>query len=435
VTPTERPALVRDEVVRVALQLLDEVGLDGLTMRSLAERLGVKAASLYWHLRDKDELAELLLEAINAEIPETDPGLPWRQRIEEAAWAWRRVLLRHRDAARLAMGRFVVRPETLRRIESVLGTLREAGFSPSDTANAAYIFSNFVPGFVVEETTPRPTDGRPTTQSPVSAPGLGIDEARLEIGWAKRLDIRADPLLPELYSAYSEGQPPEIYASNGVVNLLQTKGRKPSTLLLNATVPWTIEVRNGASNLSADLRGLQLRAFQVKGGTSSLELTAPIPAGTVPIQLSGGTSRFTIHRPAEVPVRIDVRGGISHLTFDQKPFRSAAELTVQSPGYERAADRYDVRLTGGVSRVEIDTVMPPESSARSTSPPRDSLSQAELSATQYPNLVALAGEIMNPSMDDRFRFGVKILLDGLEQRLHESRSRLPSPARGANSDR
>jgi hypothetical protein len=67
--------------------------------------------------------------------------------------------------------------------------------------------------------------------------------------------------------------------------------------------------------------------------------------------------------------------------------------------------------------------MPPESSAGSTSPPRDPLSQAELSATQYPNLVALAGEIMNPSMDDRFRFGVKILLDGLEQRLHESISR------------
>jgi hypothetical protein len=137
-------------------------------------------------------------------------------------------------------------------------------------------------------------------------------------------------------------------------------------------------------------------------------------------QLSGGTSKLTIHRPAEVPVRIDVRGGIGHLTFDQKPFRSGAELTVQSPGYERAADRYDVRLTGGVSRVAIDTVMPPESSATSSPSPRDPLSQAELSAAQYPNLVALGSQIMNSSMDDRFRFGVKILLDGLEQRLHES---------------
>jgi TetR/AcrR family tetracycline transcriptional repressor len=416
VSPTERPALDRDEVVRVALQLLDDVGLDGLTMRSLAERLGVKAATLYWHLRDKEELAELLLEAINAEIQEPDAGLPWRPRVEQAAWAWRQVLLKHRDAARLAMGRFVMRPETLRRVESVLATLREAGFSPEDTANAAYIFSNFVPGFVAEETTPRPA-APPQSQPPANAPALAVEHARLEVGWAKRLAIRADPLLPDLYAAYSDGQPPEIYAANGVVNLLQTRGRKPSTLVLNASVPWEIRVRNGASHLSADLRGLQLRAFQVEGGTSSLELTAPIPSGTVPIELAGGTSKLTIHRPAEVPVRIDVRGGISHLVFDQKSFRPAGELTVQSPSYERVPDRYDVRLSGGVSKLEVDTVMPPEASAATDDPARDPLSQADLSAAEYPNLVALAGEIMNASMDDRFRFGVKILLDGLEQRL------------------
>ena len=415
-SPTERAALDRDEVVRGALQLLDEVGLDGLTMRSLAERLGVKAASLYWHLRDKDELAELLLEAINAEIPEPEPGLPWRQRVEQGAWAWRQALLKHRDAARLAMGRFVMRPETLRRIESVLAALREAGFSPADTANAAYIFSNFVPGFVAEETTPRPAGPR-HSQPPAGAPVLDVEEARLEVGWAKRLVIRADPALPDLYSAYSDGQPPDVYAANGVVNLLQTRGRKPSTVVLNASIPWEIHVRNGASHLSADLRGLQLRAFHVAGGTSSLELTAPIPTGTVPIQLSGGTSKLRFHRPTEVPVRIDVRGGISHLTFDQKQFRSAGELTVQSPGYERVPDRYDIRLTGGASRIDVDTVMPPESSAATDAPARDPLSQADLSAALYPNLVALAGEIMNPSMDERFRFGMKILLDGLEQRL------------------
>jgi TetR/AcrR family tetracycline transcriptional repressor len=416
VTPTERPPLDRDEVVRVALQLLDEVGLDGLTMRSLAERLGVKAASLYWHLRDKEELAELLLEAINAEIPEPNPRLPWRERVEQGAWAWRQVLLKHRDAARLAMGRFVMRPETLRRIESVLAALREAGFSPADTANAAYIFSNFVPGFVAEETTPRPA-GSQHSQPTANAPVLAVEEARLEVGWAKRLAVKVDPLLPDLYTAYSDGQLPEIHAVDGVVNLLQTRGRKPSTLVLNATVPWAIHVRNGASHLSADLRGLQLRAFEVDGGTSSLELTAPIPTGTVVIQLRGGTSKLTFHRPAEVPVRVDVRGGVSRLTFDQKPFKSAGELTVQSPGYERGADRYDIRLTGGASKLEVDTVMPPDSPAATDAPARNPLSQTDLSAAQYPNLVALTSEITNPSMDTRFRFGLKILLDGLEQRL------------------
>jgi len=418
VSPIERSALDREEVVRVALRLLDEVGLDGLTMRSLAERLGVKAASLYWHLRDKDELAELLLEAINAEIPEPQPGLPWRLQLEQQAWAWRQALLKHRDAARLAMGRFVTRPQTLRRVEFVLATLRAAGFNDADTASAAYVFSTFVPGFVAEETTVRQA-GPERTQAPRAFQGPAVQQARLEVGSAKRLTITADPSLPDLYATYGDGQPPDIYASGGVVHLLQTRGRKLSTLVLNATVPWEIHVRGGAAQMSADLRGLQLRALVVEGGISALEVTASLPSGTVPIQLTGGASKLAFHRPAEVPVRVQVRGGVSHLVFDGKAFPSAGELTVQSPGYDRIPDRYELRLTGGASRLAVDTAMPPETNTAPKDHGRDGGPQslAGLPASQYPNLVALSGQIMTPSMDDRFRFGVRILLDGLERRL------------------
>jgi TetR/AcrR family tetracycline transcriptional repressor len=411
-------ALDRDEVVRVALQLLDEVGLDGLTMRSLAERLGVKAASLYWHLRDKDELAELLVEAINAELPDPPSGLPWRKRLEQEAWDWRQVLLKHRDAARLAMGRFVSRPITLRRIEMVLATLREGGFSQPDIANAAYLISNFVPGFVAEETAPRPADGEMAVQrAPVTS--LPIEQARLEIDWVSRLTIRADPTIPDLYAAYSEGKPPEVYASNGVVHLLHTRGRKPSVILLNATVPWEIHARHGASQFAADLRGLMLRAFDIDGGSSSLELTFPPPSGAVPIRLRGGTSKLTIHRPAEVPIRVEIRGGMNHLSFDRKTFTPAGELTVQSPGYDRVADRYDVSLTGGASKLVIDTAMPAELAPLSERQPAPTQSQSmsTLDPSQYPNLAAIAGQMMNPSMDERFRFALKVLLDGLERRL------------------
>lgn len=401
----------------MALQLLDEVGMDGLTMRALADRLGVKAASLYWHLRDKEELADLLLEAINAEIPLPQPGLPWRDRLERGAWEWRQALLKHRDAARLAMGRFVARPETLRRIEGVLATLHQAGFNPRDTADAAYLFSNFVPGFVAEETTARHSS-QDRVEPPASTPALAVRQARLEVGWASRLSIKADPTLVDLYVAYSDGQPPDVYAANGVVNLLQTRGRKPSAVVLNATVPWEIVLRKGASHLSADLRGLQLRGFLVEGGTSALELTAPVPSGTVPIEVTGGTSKLALHRPAEVPVRVEARGGISQLTFDGKPFRSAGELTVQSPGYDQRPDRYDVRLRGGVSKLVVDAVMPPDipvgAEASGLERPQ---SLADLPESEYPNLVALTGEILNPSMDDRFRFGLKVILDGLERRL------------------
>ncbi len=105
--------------------------------------------------------------------------------------------------------------------------------------------------------------------------------------------------------------------------------------------------------------------------------------------------------------------------FDHQPFRSAGELTVQSPGSDQVSDRYYVRLTGGVNKVVVDTAMPPEMPAAPDvrRQDRDPQSLADLPASRYPNIVALAGQIMNPSMDDRFRFGLKILLDGLERRL------------------
>src|SRR5260370_41392751 len=93
--------LDRAQVVRAALALLDEVGLDDLTMRRLAERLGIKAASLYRHVRDKNELLAMLGDAISAEIPLPSQELPWREALARAARDYRRALLAHRDGARV----------------------------------------------------------------------------------------------------------------------------------------------------------------------------------------------------------------------------------------------------------------------------------------------------------------------------------------------
>jgi hypothetical protein len=71
-----------------------------------------------------------------------------------------------------------------------------------------------------------------------------------------------------------------------------------------------------------------------------------------------------------------------------------------------------------VSKIVVDSAMPPErSAAADTSAQERPQSLGDLRASDYPNLVALAGEIMNPSMDDCFRFGPKVILDGLERRL------------------
>src|ERR671930_1356930 len=84
--PQRRPSVTREQVVREALALLDAVGFDGLTMRRLAERLGVQAASLYNHIRDKHELLALLADTICGEVRAPDPHRPWREQLETVAW-------------------------------------------------------------------------------------------------------------------------------------------------------------------------------------------------------------------------------------------------------------------------------------------------------------------------------------------------------------
>lgn len=146
-----RQPLDQAQVVRAALALLDEVGLDDLTMRRLAERLGVKAASLYRHVRSKDELLVLLADEITGEIPFADASGSWRDQITAIAWNVRRGLLAHRDAARVLANTAPFGPRRLQHIEALLRVLRAAGLSRRDAARAAYHCNNFVTEFAADE--------------------------------------------------------------------------------------------------------------------------------------------------------------------------------------------------------------------------------------------------------------------------------------------
>ena len=109
-----RQPLTREDLVRAALEVLDEAGIDGLTMRNVAARLGVQSASLYWHVRDKDELLALIADAICAEIKPPRPDRPWIDQLVAMAWEFRRVLLAHRDAALVLANTPPVGPNRLR---------------------------------------------------------------------------------------------------------------------------------------------------------------------------------------------------------------------------------------------------------------------------------------------------------------------------------
>ncbi len=146
-----KPPLGKEQIVEAALALMDQIGLDGLTMRNLAEKLGIKAGSLYWHVRNKEELLDLLADAVCAGVREPDPNLPWRERLEGLAHEYRQALLVHRDAAQLLAGTLPTGVNRLHLMESVFSALLAAGFIHQDAAYAGFLMNDYVTEFVIEE--------------------------------------------------------------------------------------------------------------------------------------------------------------------------------------------------------------------------------------------------------------------------------------------
>ena len=175
--------------------------------------------------------------------------------------------------------------------------------------------------------------------------------------------IHADPSTSDLYRSRFEGAVPEVWTEGGVVNIRYPRyfhpfGRRGRTgkIALNAAIPWHIEVRDGASKLTADLSQLKLGSFEVSGGASKVELTLPRVSGLVPVRVLGGASNVAIHRPEGVATRVRVVGGSTNLTFDDQHFGAVgSEVNLQSPNYDGTPERYDITITGGASNLAIDT--------------------------------------------------------------------------------
>lgn len=147
----QAPPLNIDRIVEAALSLLDRVGLEGLTMRHLAEQLGINAATLYWYVRDKQELLSLLAEAICREIQPPDPDALWRVRLETLMWQYRRVLRAHRDAAHILAATVPAGSYRLRLVDLTLAAVLAAGFDGWAASRAGRLVVDYTTGFVQEE--------------------------------------------------------------------------------------------------------------------------------------------------------------------------------------------------------------------------------------------------------------------------------------------
>ncbi len=144
--------LTLDRILDAAGRIADSEGLEALSMRRLGAELGAGATSIYWHVRNKDELLDLLVDRVIGEITaDIAPADGWREQMAEAARAARRVLLRHRHVATVLGSRPTFGPNALAALELLIGQLRAAGFSDLSAALGANAIVNWASGYAVFE--------------------------------------------------------------------------------------------------------------------------------------------------------------------------------------------------------------------------------------------------------------------------------------------
>jgi AcrR family transcriptional regulator len=137
-------------VVAEALAVIAKDGVQDLTMRSLAARLGVVPGALYHHVRNKEQLQDLVLDGVLAEVDyHLDPGLLWAERIKLLAQRLREVLEQHPGVAGLLKTRDPLGPHSLALAEAFLGPLQSAGFPDREAGLAFFLLVDYTVGFAV----------------------------------------------------------------------------------------------------------------------------------------------------------------------------------------------------------------------------------------------------------------------------------------------
>ncbi|MFE6338383.1 TetR/AcrR family transcriptional regulator [Streptomyces sp. NPDC057806] len=146
------PGLSRDRIVRTAVELLDAEGLQALSMRRVAARLGAGHMSLYWHVATKGALLELALDEVFGEVAAPAEDLSWDEQLRDLAGSLRAMFGRHRWAARLIGEYLNIGPNALRTTDTALRVVNGSGLAPDQTDSAAALVLEYVCGFATAET-------------------------------------------------------------------------------------------------------------------------------------------------------------------------------------------------------------------------------------------------------------------------------------------
>jgi AcrR family transcriptional regulator len=339
----KRSGLTRGRLVAVAIDLVQEEGLAALTMRGLADRMGVKAASLYWHVRDRGELVEMLAGEILAEVrvPATRAG--WRPEALAVCSALERVTTRRRDAARIVLEV----PDALERSDAQarLRRILEGAGLPAAEANEVAVM------MLVEVLVGA---ARCTGVEAAAEPGR-VASVAIDTG-SRGVTLRAGSEMTGLIRAAGDptAAAPAVVRGDTVI-VRRLRGGRQGELELNPAHPWRVRVQAPTWNTVLDLAGIDLRELHIDSGATRVDCVLPPPRGVVPIQVSGGTVGVRLRRAPGVPVVAEVSKAAVQVRLDA--FAIAATTSdvhwESAPGAAQGP-HYLVRITGGAVRTSVE---------------------------------------------------------------------------------
>lgn len=362
-SPEERSGLTRERLVDAAVGLITEEGLDALSMRALADRLQVKAASLYWHVRDRRELLELVAEGLLEAVPRVRHRASWRETVQAIADGLRRTVTAHHDANRvlLEVPEALARSDVARDLSSVLAA---AGLRDSEAADVARVVMTQVIA------APMPTTREEGDVRSGGEPAwLWLDSgSRGVILRAGTADMQGLIRVPPDQAGAA---PAVIRGERVVVRRLRGVGR--GELELNPRRPWKFKVQAPTWNTVLDLAGIDVREIWVDSGAANIDVSLSPPRGVVPIHVSSGVVDVAIHRPREAAVVATVHAGAVKFRLDGASSKVAVtDVQWQSPGALGAPSRYELDVSGGVVKLDLDVYVPARRPVETAAPAPES---------------------------------------------------------------
>lgn len=338
--------LSRARVTAAGLDLLQAAGIEGLTMRALADSLGVKAASLYWHIRDRRELVELLAESLLGEVAPTESERPWRAAVSGLAADLAQMLASHRDSSRLLLEA----PSAVERspiFGRLCGLLEGAGLNSAQASETARMATFHVI-----------LDGLR------DAPPVGLEGGRaaalvVETG-TRGVTVKAGAAGNALVTVPREGTAPAAVSIAGdVVTVRRLRGIGRAEVELDPTRAWSVHVKGSTRSTALALSGLDIREVYIDGGASGVDCVLPAPRGVVSVHISGGVVGAKLHRPATAAVHAEVSPGAIRVRLDARSILMAAtETHWESGGGTASSDRFEILISGGAVQVSLDDDAP-----------------------------------------------------------------------------